>query len=144
MKHADLESFRELIENGIPFNNYLGIKLMHLEYKQCKLLLPFQEGFVGDSRRNALHGGIISTLADTSGGFAVWSTGCLQDRISTIDLRVDYLQPAVMKDVIADSKVKLLGNRVANVYTAILDNSDPTLLLAEARSVYNIRRAVDK
>jgi uncharacterized protein (TIGR00369 family) len=136
----DLEAFRELIEEGIPFNKFLGLKLLYLGDRQCRLLLPFREELLGDSRRKALHGGVLSTLVDTCAGFAVWSSGSIDDRISTIDLRVDYLKPAVETDIVSESRVKLLGNRVGNVHTVVWAVNDPEVILAEGRSVYNIRR----
>ena len=141
VNEIDLNAFRELIEEGIPFNRFLGLKLLHLGERQCRLLLPFREELVGDSRRKALHGGVISTLIDTCGGFAVWSAGSIGDRISTIDLRVDYLKPAAGTDIVAESRVKLLGNRVGNVHTVVWAVDEPEAVLAEGRSVYNIRRS---
>jgi uncharacterized protein (TIGR00369 family) len=136
----ELASFRALIEEGIPFNSYLGLKLLYLGDRQCRLLLPFRRELVGDARRQALHGGVISTLIDTCGGFAVWSAGTIHDRIATIDLRVDYLKPAVQTDIVSESTVKLLGNRVGNVHTVVWAVDEPGIILAEGRSVYNIRR----
>lgn len=138
--HPELEAFRELIEEGIPFNRCLGIKLVSLEPGVCRLAIPYRDDLVGDARRGALHGGVISALIDACGGFAVWSMGGIKDRIATIDLRVDYLKPAPSKEIIAESHVKLHGNRVGNVHTKIFPHDDPGLIIAEGRSVYNIRR----
>jgi uncharacterized protein (TIGR00369 family) len=144
MKPDDLAAFRELIEEGILFNKLLGMKLLHLGDGQCRLLLPFRQELLGDSRRQALHGGVISTLIDACGGFAVWSSGSIHDRIATIDLRVDFLKPAVGTDIIAESRIKLLGNRVGNVHTAVWALEQPEVILAEGRSVYNIRRHLNR
>ena len=141
MNPEQLQAFRELIEEGIPFNKYLGIKLAGIGDRQCRLLLPYRPELQGDARRHALHGGVISALIDACGGFAVWSTGSIQDRIATIDLRVDYLKPAVASDIIAHSWIRLLGNRVGNVSTVVHTTEDPETIIAEGRSVYNIRRA---
>jgi uncharacterized protein (TIGR00369 family) len=138
---VDIEAFRELIEEGIPFNKFLGIRLLGLGDRECRLLLPFRVELIGDARRQALHGGVISTLIDTCAGFAVWSTGSIHDRISTIDLRVDYLKPAVAEDIVTESRIKLLGNRVGTVHTVVWAVTAPEVILAEGRSVYNIRRS---
>ncbi|TVQ99055.1 MAG: PaaI family thioesterase [Desulfovibrionales bacterium] len=140
MDPEDFQAFRELIETGIPFNRYLGVQLLDLGERQCRLLLPFRPELVGDGRRHALHGGVISALIDACGGFAVWSTGSIQDRVATIDLRVDYLQPAVACDIIAHARIRLLGNRVGNVSTVVYAADAPDTVIAEGRSVYNIRR----
>ncbi|PTN36759.1 PaaI family thioesterase [Desulfonatronum sp. SC1] len=140
MNPEELQAFRELIENGIPFNAYLGIRLLDLGDRQCRLLLPYRPELLGDARRQALHGGVISALIDTCGGFAVWSTGSIKDRVATIDLRVDYLKPAVACDIIAHSRIRMLGNRVGNVSTVVYATTAPEVIIAEGRSVYNIRR----
>lgn len=140
MHELNIEAFRDLIENRMPFNRYLGIKLLSLEPGICKLYIPYKAELVGDFRRGALHGGVISTLVDTCGGFAVWSMCELDDKLSTIDMRVDYLKPAFGNDLVAESRVKLLGNRVGNASTILYSRNDPETILAEGRSVYNIRR----
>lgn len=137
----DFAAFRDLIENGIPFNAFLGIKVRSLAKGTCTLYVPFREELVGDARHDALHGGVISALVDTSGGFAVWSMCDINDRIATIDMRVDYLKPARGSGVVAESQVKLLGNRVGNVHTRVYSEADPEETIAEGRAVYNIRRS---
>ncbi|NCC23663.1 MAG: PaaI family thioesterase [Deltaproteobacteria bacterium] len=132
--------FRRLIEEGIPFNAFLGLKVLHLEPGDCRLLLPFRSEFVGDARRGALHGGVISTLIDVCGGFTVWSRGHVDDRVATIDLRVDYLMPAVDGDIVAHGRLRLLGNRVGNAQVEVFSREHPDRLLAEGKGVYNIRR----
>lgn len=141
MTPHDLDSFRDLIENQLPFNKLLGIRLLSLEPGLCKLFIPHRAELIGDARRGALHGGVISTLVDTCGGFAVWSMCDITDRLSTIDMRVDYLKPALGEDdLVAESRVRLLGNRVGNASTVVHSRGQPDVILAEGRSVYNIRR----
>lgn len=136
----DFEAFKDLIENRIPFNSYLGIRLLALESGMCRLLVPHSDALVGDSRRGALHGGVISTLIDTCGGFTVWAASGIADRISTIDLRVDYLQPAIGCSLVAEGHLKLLGNRVGNAHVLVHPEGDSECVLAEGRAVYNIRK----
>ncbi len=140
MNELNIEAFRDLIENQLPFNKFIGIKLLSLEPGLCRLYVPYKDELIGDTRRGALHGGVISTLVDTCGGFAVWSMCDITDKLSTIDLRVDYLKPAFGNDIVAESRVKLLGNRVGNASTVLYSRDDPETILAEGRSVYNIRR----
>ena len=142
MEHENYQAFKELIEQNIPFNNFLGMRLHILEKGRCALALPFREELVGDFRRNALHGGVVSTLVDTCGGFTVWTMCDINDKIATIDMRVDYLKPTPAgKTIIAESTIKLLGNRVGNTHTVVYAEDSPRRILAEGRSVYNIRRA---
>ncbi|MBG0777098.1 MAG: PaaI family thioesterase [Desulfovibrionaceae bacterium] len=136
----DLNDFRDLVEHRIPFNAFLGVRVHSVEPGVCRLLMPFRDELLGDTRRGAIHGGVISMLVDTAGGCAVWSMCNMDDRIATIDLRVDYLKPAQNCDLIADASVKLLGNRVGNVHIQLYADGKPHRILAEGRAVYNIRR----
>lgn len=140
MDHATYAAFKELIEVSIPFNAFVGIKVVSLEKGVCKLTIPYRPELLGDFRRGAVHGGVISTLIDTCGGFAVWTMCKITDKIATIDMRVDYLKPALNADLVAEAHVKLLGNRVGNVSTFVYTSGDPSQIVAEGRSVYNIRR----
>ncbi|SDL57734.1 uncharacterized domain 1-containing protein [Maridesulfovibrio ferrireducens] len=134
---------KKVIEEGIPFDLFLGLKVEHLEHGYAKLRLPYRPEFIGDPRRPALHGGVISMLIDTCGGTAVWASGDVRDRVSTIDMRVDYLRPAGPEDLIAEARVRLLGNRVGNSQITVYSASDPDLIVAEGRAVYNVRKHSD-
>lgn len=135
------ELVREFIEEMIPFHRHLGLKVDHIEPGLARLVLPFREEFVGDPFRPAIHGGILSTLADTAGGMAVFTRLDGGDRASTVDMRVDYLRPGRKDALIAEGRVERIGNRVAvtamRVYHAGAE-ADP---VAIGRGVYNIRRA---
>lgn len=138
---SDPES-RELLRKFlayVPFNVHLGIEITELVEGQARMRLPFRPEFVGDPTRPALHGGVLSTLLDAVGGAAVWSTMTLQDRISTIDLRVDYLLPGKLEPVIAEARTVRAGRRVAVVAMRAFHESAPTQTIAEGKGVYNIR-----
>lgn len=136
----DFKALADLIENGIPFQKMLGVRVSLIEEGRVRLFIPYREDLIGDARRPALHGGVISTLADLCGGFAVWTRCRLDDRIATIDLLVDYLRPAAARDLYAEATVRLLGNRVGNAHVVIWSDGSPDQHVAEGRAVYNIRR----
>ncbi len=94
--------------------------------------------------RNTLHGGVLSTLIVTCGAFAVLTMCNFNDKISTIDMGVDFLRPAFDRDLVAESRVRLVGNRVGNAHTVVYSDGAPDEILAEGRSVYNIRREVSR
>lgn len=136
----DFKALADLVENGLPFQKLLGIKVAEMEAGRVKLFIPYRKELVGDTRRPALHGGVISSLADVCAGFAVWTKCRIDDRIATIDLVIDYLRPASASDLYAEATVKLLGNRVGNAQVAIWSADRPDRHVAEGRGVYNIRR----
>lgn len=127
-------------EEGIAFNRHLGMKVDHLSVERCRLRLPFRDELVGDPFRPAIHGGVLSTLADTAGGLAVFArVGMLTARVSTVDLRVDYYAPAGKAELYAEARVVRIGNRVG-VATISLHQGDPDAPVAEGKGVYNIRK----
>src|SRR6185369_5469794 len=115
----------DLINEFIPFNKFLGIKLEEVREGFVRLRLPFRDEFIGDFARPALHGGVISTMIDVAGGFAVWSKILLEDRVSTIDMRVDYLSPGASEDIIAEAEVVRVGNRVGVTDVRVFQPSQP-------------------
>lgn len=133
-----------VIEHEIPFDRFLGLVVEEIRPGYARLRMPFRPEFIGDPRRPALHGGLISMLVDTCGGSAVWASCSVRDRVATIDMRVDYLRPADPADLIAVGEVKLLGNRVGNATVQIFSAAKPDVVIAEGRGVYNIRKAGTK
>ena len=136
-----LEELKIFMTNKIPFHEFLQLEIEELKEGYARLKLPFRDEFVGDVRRPAIHGGIISTLIDVSGGAAVWTHFSIDDGIATIDIRVDFLRPGPDDDLVAESEVVRVGNRVAVVNTTVFTSTDKDTVIAEGRAAYNIRRA---
>jgi uncharacterized protein (TIGR00369 family) len=129
-------------ENSIPFNRHLGIQVVSLEHGECLIKVPFRDEWVGDPNRPALHGGVLSTIADAAGGLAVFSvlTDPNADRASTVDLRIDYLRRGLLEDVYCSAKLLRVGNRVAVTEMTCLQGENREYIAAECRAVYNIHR----
>src|SRR5687767_3601595 len=110
----DLPDIRRLMESHSPYNKLLGIRVETLEGGRALLWLTPRAEFVGDPRRGSLHGGVLSALIDTAGGAAAWSTlDALEDAVSTVDLRVDYLEPATVgADLRADALLDRKSTRL--------------------------------
>ncbi|HNS95843.1 MAG TPA: PaaI family thioesterase [Polyangiaceae bacterium] len=134
----------KIMQEWVPFNAYLGIRVVRVTEGHTVMHLPFREQFVGDSARPALHGGVLSALADACGGTAVWSTVGPEDRVSTIDLRIDYLRPAPLEELVATADVLRVGNRVGVATIRIAACSEPEQVLVEGKGVYAIRRGEDR
>lgn len=137
----DLSKHIEFMEQGVPFNRYLGFKVLHSEEGFVRVQIPFKSEFIGDPRRPALHGGIFSATIDACGGLAVWTLFDVEDLISTVDMRVDYLRPGPASDIVVESRVVRMGNRVSVVNTIVYPKDRKDEVLAEGRAVYNTRKA---
>jgi uncharacterized protein (TIGR00369 family) len=130
-----------LMEQHVPFNRLLGIRGESASEGRCVLVLSVRPELVGDPRRPALHGGVLSSLIDTAGGVAAWSALPPGFSVSTVDLRVDYLEPAGLHgDLRAEAELVRRGNRVCHVRIALTQQG---VLVAEGRGVYNVHKRAD-
>jgi uncharacterized protein (TIGR00369 family) len=132
------EQLLAIMEEHVPFNRYLGLRGESIGEGRAVLVLPVRPEFVGDPRRPALHGGVLSSLIDTAGGVAAWSALAPGETVSTVDLRVDYLEPAGLGAPLrAAAELVRKGNRVCHVRVAVTQGE---ALVAEGRAVFNIHR----
>ncbi len=137
------ERLLKFMDEQVLFNRYLGIHLSKGCDGEAVMELPFREEFIGDPFRPALHGGVVSTLIDTCGGAAVWSAAELGDKVSTVDLRVDFLRPGPLEDLVCIGRVVRIGNHVGAAAMEVHGVSDPSKIIATGSGVYNVRRAKD-
>ena len=132
------EQILELMMEQVPFNRLLGVQGESASAGACVLVLPVRPEFVGDFRRPALHGGVVCALIDTAGGVAAWSTLGPDESVSTVDLTVDFLEPAGLAAPLrAAGQLVRKGNRVCHVRVAVTQDGK---LVAEGRAVYNIHK----
>jgi uncharacterized protein (TIGR00369 family) len=132
------EQILKLMADQVPFNRLLGIQGESASAGACVLVLPVRPEFVGDFRRPALHGGVVSALIDTAGGVAAWSTLGPEESVSTVDLTIDFLEPSGLAAPLrAAAQLVRKGNRVCHVRVAVTQDGK---LVAEGRGVYNIHK----
>lgn len=128
----------------IPFNNLLGLEIVEVTPTSARLKLPFRRDHVGDPFRPALHGGALAMLADSTGGTLVIAATSHEDKVSTLDMRIDYLNPANLEDTFADATLVRLGGRAAVVRIHIwqADESEPDgrRHVADSTAVYSVYR----
>lgn len=134
------ELFKDFIEKRIPFNAFLGLRVEAMEEGRVVVRLPFREELVGDVFRPALHGGAIAATVDATAGAAASTFVTVKDRMSTIDLRIDYLRPAPKKDLLATATVRRMGSRVAVVNILVTVADEQTKPIAEGRGVFSVVR----
>jgi uncharacterized protein (TIGR00369 family) len=135
---TDPQAVLRFMEERVPFNRLLGIRGESVEPGRAVLVQPVRPEFVGDPTRPALHGGVVSSLIDTAGGVAAWS--CLEpgESVSTVDLRVDYLEPGTLGGALrAEAEVARKGSRVCHVRVSVTQGKR---LVAEGRAVYSIHK----
>lgn len=140
VRRMDLAVLRQVIEEYIPFNKFLDVRASSLSRGRVEIEIPFRAELVGDPMKPALHGGVMSMLADVAGGMAIWST--LEDmnhRLSTIDLRVDYLRPGKLEALVAEGTIVRVGRTVGVADVRLFQRSAPADTVATGKGVYAIK-----
>jgi uncharacterized protein (TIGR00369 family) len=135
----DATALRQVMEELIPFNRVLGIRVAEIDKGHVRMEIAFREELIGDPVRRAVHGGVISALADTAGGCAVWSALDEETaRVSTIDIRIDYLRPGRPETLVAEANVVRAGRRVGVADIRLFHPSAPADSIATGKGVYNV------
>jgi len=103
------------IEKLMPANKIFGIEVNKIGEGYIQLEVPFKKEFVGDLFNGLWHGGILASIADTAGGFAVGSM--LESnlfRVNTIEMNIKYLKGTKKdKSVYAEARVSLWESKIA-------------------------------
>ncbi|MBI1944203.1 MAG: hotdog fold thioesterase [Deltaproteobacteria bacterium] len=136
----DPELVRSLMEEHVPFNKHLGLKALQVTPEEVHLCLPYRAEFVGDPIRGALHGGTVSALIDTAGGAVAFLNVSANERVSTVDLVVDYLRPGPLADIVAKARIVRRGNRVIISNVDVVPRVGEQYVIAQGRGVYNVAR----
>jgi uncharacterized protein (TIGR00369 family) len=129
------EALKFVFEEKIPFCRALALKL-RVARGRAEVSFKKQDFMLGNTKLKVLHGGVTAAVLDSIAGVAVFLRMVERDpktdlvaqlreftRLSTIDLRVDYLEPANAPAFVASASVTRLGNRVANVQMALHDGA---------------------
>jgi uncharacterized protein (TIGR00369 family) len=118
-----------------PFNLFLGLTVVTAdpvkqEVTMRSVMRPEFERRPGSKQ---WHGGVIASVIDTVGDFAV---GMMVGRgLPTVNFRVDYLKPAVDTALVAVSRVRRAGKSVGVADVDVFDEKGA--LLAIGRGTYS-------
>lgn len=138
--HPDIvETIRKYFEDVIPFNRLLGLRVAGIDAEASRLEFDMRPDLVGNATKGILHGGVISAVLDAVGGMAAIAGAmsrpeldeaarlAVATRIGTIDLRVDYLRPAIGETFSAVARTMRVGMTVAVTRMELHDEDDKLL-----------------
>ena len=130
---------RDMLEERIPFNKVLGLRLVTFDEGNACLRMDHRSELVGNYVTKVLHGGVISALLDVAGGAAIMATH-LEDSLlyglATVDLRVDFLRPGAGHHFLAKGEVMRSGRVLTTTRMELLN--DTGVLIAIGTAVYRI------
>ena len=127
-------ALRNIFEERIAFNQVIGLKIVSMAPELVVGAIEMQQQLIGHYSHQRLHGGVISAGLDAMGGLAVMAAIGARHldepplqrlqrfgKLGTIDLRVDYLRPAVGERFELRATVLRLGSRVATTRMEFFD-----------------------
>ena len=120
-----------------PYMKHLGMEFIEGREGYAKLRLRFQKE--NTTAGDALHGGAIASLIDTTGAMAAWTTAeILSPRYfgSTVGVNVNYLSGVIGEDVFAEGQVLKRGKEI--IYSDVRVTNPDGKLLAQGTVVYRI------
>jgi uncharacterized protein (TIGR00369 family) len=125
---------KSIFEDKIVFNTVLGLKITSLKPERVVGRIDMKPELVGHYAYNRIHGGVVSAGLDAMAGLAVMAAigarhmdeAPLQrlqrfSKLGTIDLRIDYLRPAISEHFELRAEVLRLGSRVASTRMEMVD-----------------------
>jgi uncharacterized protein (TIGR00369 family) len=117
-----------------PFHRVLGLRLESIDpaSRSVAIRCAFDPAVGRAAGTNQYHGGVIASLIDIAGDFAL--IVALGHGVPTINLRVDYLRPAFGSDLIARAVVRKSGRTVGVVDIDVADGEGR--LIAVGRGCY--------
>jgi uncharacterized protein (TIGR00369 family) len=122
-----IAGLKHIFEERIVFNRVLGLRIVTIAPDAVTGRFEMRHELIGHYAHQRLHGGVISASLDAMGGLAVMAAIAARhmdeaidariarfSKLGTIDLRIDYLRPAVGERFELSAQVLRLGSRVAN------------------------------
>src|SRR5262249_36594930 len=126
-----LERVQALVTRA-PYHQWLGLKVIALYDDGIELKATWREEWVVNPDRRYTHGGVLATLIDLGGDWAmVKKTG---RGVPTINLHVDYHAVAMPGDLTIRGKIVRMGSQFSTAEAQVFDAQGK--LIASGRGTY--------
>jgi uncharacterized protein (TIGR00369 family) len=138
-----METFAKAFLDGIPYARVAGMAASHVSAARASVTMKADEAWTGHAAAGQIHPGCMTVLADTACGLAVGTAMNPIEPYATLDLRMDYLRPAMAGAVLrCDAHCHRLSRSVAFVRGEVFQEgqADPiaavnaTFMLATANT----------
>ncbi|MGB0670269.1 MAG: PaaI family thioesterase [Rhodospirillales bacterium] len=102
--------------DDMPHMRAVGIRVAEITDGRASMRLGPNPALVGNPETGFLHAGALTALMDTTGALAVFSLLDGERMIATLDLRIDYLRPAMAdRIIVAEADCYRLATEIAFV-----------------------------
>lgn len=130
LKQKILATAREKIH----FWHLLGMQIEDLKKGWARVRIPFDEKLTNATGR--MHGGVIFSAADSATGIALLGLLEKNERIATLEMKINYLKPVWADDITAEARILHRGQQTAVGDVDVCDASGNQI--AKALSTYAI------
>lgn len=122
-----IAGLKTIFEERIVFNQVIGLRIAEIAPDGVRGHIAMRPELIGHYGHQRLHGGVISAGLDAMGGLAAMAAMGARHmdeapaqrlqrfaKLGTIDLRIDYLRPAIGDRFELRAEALRLGSRVAS------------------------------
>jgi len=121
-----------------PFIGFLGLQVVGLDHAKAEIQvrMPLRPELERRAGSKQFHGGPIASFIDTVGDFAIGMA--VGGGVPTMNLRIDYLRPAVGDSLLGIARVRRAGKTAAVIDVDVSDEQGR--LVAVGRGTYSSQR----
>ena len=133
IKESYEKALRKAVE-AAPYYQLLQIRLEEIDAGFARFRMPFRRELM--QAYGVAHGGAITSLADTAVAFALMTLIQPGERVTTVELKINFLAPVVEGELIGESRVLQKGKRLALADMEVKDEKGK--LIAKGLATYMI------
>jgi len=117
---------------AVPYAKFLGLQLGEVRLGEVSIHLDIRDEL--KQNQGVVHGGAIASLIDTASAFAVLTQIDPAERVTTTDLTIHYLRPAITGRMVATARIIRGGRRLFVLSVDVHDSA--AALIATAVTTY--------
>lgn len=149
LENSTLTHYAQQFLDAVPFNTIMQLRLVEITLERVVTEFSMQDQLVGNKAIGSLHGGVIGSVLDTTGGIIALANtldkmAALSQpeqtkkftRFGTIDMRVDYLRPGRGKVFTCSAEILRAGRSVS--VTRMELHNDKNSLIAAGIGTYTV------
>lgn len=131
------EFLRKAAGGHIPFWSTIGMDVVESAPGTGRVRVRFSRGLINSN--GVVHGGVVCSAADAATAVALLSLMKEGERMTTIEMKINFIKPVQARDVIAEAHILHRGGRTAVGDVVVRDSAGN--LVAKALATFAITRA---